>query len=1283
VKTIFCHLALAANLTLLAFAESNTTNILDGVTTNAAGSYTLGDTGPLNFLLITNAGALTNTTGTVGNTADAHGNLAIITGVGSVWASAPSLTIGVRGASNQVSVLDGAKLASSVAIGIGTYDTSVGNRLLVSGADSSLSADRLFLGTYSSHNELIAEQGARVELNQLTINSEQSSIGRNRAIFRNAGTIVSNASLFIGGSPSNLVTIGDGAHFRGNSINLGASFRGNANQLDLSGAGTIVTLRNGLTAGQSGSNNLATLRDSATLLAERIDIGAQSSGNQLLLSSGSRVVNTRIPNANASLVLGSAAGADDNLLLLQNPGTIWSNSGYIFIGSSGSRNAIILSNGALFSDSHAGIGGIIIGDNSVSSSNLLRLTGSTLTSRHGLVLGRSGSQNLLLQSDGSRLVTSSADIGQSCIARDNLAFITGAGTVWSNDQLQVGFCSTNNHLIVSNGAQLFAGLVRSSVQGGASNTMTVTGPGSLLRAAGDLIVGNSGGANSLRIADSGRVEGRNDRVGLAGSNNGAFVSGPGTSWSNSSLTIGETTSQNHLMLADGARIDSGGAILGAGAKASGNTATLSGEATSWNIATNLMVGGLGHSNRLSLAEGAGLTARNVHLGAGSLLNPTALFNSDGNNLRLEGTNTVLNAVSNVSVGTYGRSNRLEILDGARVESLVGRIGVERGSMFNETIVSGADAIWAVLGNLTVGVFTHSNRLTILDGGTVQAHDVRLGPGTFDNLPATGPNRANSVVVSGANSLLTNSGNFIIGEFGWWNSLEILDGAQVNSGNSSLIGLNLGPGNSASVIGPGSRWNNASGVAVGSYGDQSRLLVARGGYVGNTWGAIGAWGRHVGPEGCLWLSGSNTVIITDPGSLWENRGELVVGRESRFNSLIVSNSGMVLATNCLIGAVSGTLPGATCPPIPDANRIVIEGGCLVVTNDNESAVLEPRFGTLALHSGLVAADRLIRTNGDLSRLELNGGILRIGGGRIRNGSPLTVGDGLHGAELQLTPAVPNQGQLNFDFSAGVVIQSNAVLLGEGSVAGPITNRGTISPGNRRSGALGLGQLVPGPGSVLHFDLAGTELGGTYDYLGSSFNLQLRGRLRVSLRDGFVPAPGDVFRIIGTLITGDFDNVPLGGRLKTTDNLGSFVVATNGSFLVLRDYQSTDLDGDAIEDAWATTHFGHSPLSPAEKLADADADGASNYDEFRAGTDPNDPASALKLSIAYANGAATLSFPCVDGKEYRKWSSNDLETWSEVADPTFAYPAPGRCEWTDDGKETGGLGARARFYRVTVD
>ena len=84
---------------------------------------------------------------------------------------------------------------------------------------------------------------------------------------------------------------------------------------------------------------------------------------------------------------------------------------------------------------------------------------------------------------------------------------------------------------------------------------------------------------------------------------------------------------------------------------------------------------------------------------------------------------------------------------------------------------------------------------------------------------------------------------------------------------------------------------------------------------------------------------------------------------------------------------------------------------------------------------------------------------------------------------------------------------------------------------------------------------------------------------------------------------------------------------------------DSDGDGIPDLWLTYYFGH-PTGQAADLSraqdDADDDGASNLEEFLAGTDGTLSASALRVQIqaqVSASKSVTLNWPAVLGKNYR--------------------------------------------------
>jgi len=69
-----------------------------------------------------------------------------------------------------------------------------------------------------------------------------------------------------------------------------------------------------------------------------------------------------------------------------------------------------------------------------------------------------------------------------------------------------------------------------------------------------------------------------------------------------------------------------------------------------------------------------------------------------------------------------------------------------------------------------------------------------------------------------------------------------------------------------------------------------------------------------------------------------------------------------------------------------------------------------------------------------------------------------------------------------------------------------------------------------------------------------------------------------------------------------------------------------------------------------LLDSDGDGMLNWQEYAAGTDPNDPLSYLRIESITASNIATLTFQAVSNKTYTVEFSDQLEngTWSKLTD-----------------------------------
>lgn len=160
----------------------------------------------------------------------------------------------------------------------------------------------------------------------------------------------------------------------------------------------------------------------------------------------------------------------------------------------------------------------------------------------------------------------------------------------------------------------------------------------------------------------------------------------------------------------------------------------------------------------------------------------------------------------------------------------------------------------------------------------------------------------------------------------------------------------------------------------------------------------------------------------------------------------------------------------------------------------------------------------------------------------------------------------------------------------------------------------------------------------------------------------------------LVVTDQSALDCNGALR---NQAEYTVALD----IVGDPLAQDTDADGMPDAWENAH-GFNPNDPADAAQDADHDGQSNLAEYRAGTDPRNADSVLRITaISREASDARVTWTTVGSHHYLlQGGTNLVGDLSSNVSPLISVPPGG--EATTNYLHTNGATLPARFYRVRL-
>jgi T5SS/PEP-CTERM-associated repeat protein len=447
-------------------------------------------------------------------------------------------------------------------------------------------------------------------------------------------------------------------------------------------------------------------------------------------------------------------------------------------------------------------------------------------------------------------------------------------------------------------------------------------------------------------------------------------------------------------------------------------------------------------------------------------------------------------------------------------------------------------------------------------------------------------RVNGGTLSTFSSMLE-VGKFTGGSDGFDGQLEVTNGGIVTSGEGR-IGFDDLTNGTATVSGPGSRWNLSDELWVAGNGDGGVLNIRDGALVHvattlHLWhhGVVNLDGGTIrfndylrfntgSPvdgvfnfnSGTLQLAGNRNIgadaaildILGLAPTFSAGKGLTVEGNAT-ISSAVTLNGGTLRATNLavsgafhfgggLLELTGGTISGLTNLAVPTGGEFRASGvQALRITGAAGSTITAT--GNLTL--GNASAVNGFYSNGTLTvgtnTVTLNdandatfdsGALVTIGSGaspgavNAINGLTLDFGGNITGFGTITTPNNSAKPLINNGHIAGNSAAQRITLPGYVKGVGTFDNvnvTGTFSPGLSPT-ILSVGNITFSPTSTVIMELGGTTPGGGYDQLQSAGAIVLGGTLQISLISGFVPTVGQTFDLFDSAtMSGTFSSIVL--------------------------------------------------------------------------------------------------------------------------------------------------------------